>query len=287
MKPFEKTFIAHRGLFDMIGNSISYHTKTLREDAHLADMKIVAGGHRSGAKESQATLCSDMIGNIPENSLAAFERAVECGYGIELDVQLTRDGELVVFHDDKLKRMCGIDRRLQDCTYKELQEYRLMGTEYTIPLFSEVLDIVSPNTPMIIEIKPHGRVIAAAAKLWEYLRDYYGIYCIESFNPIVLFWLRIKHREILRGQLSSDYMKEKSNMNIFLKILLSNLFVNALSAPDFIAYNFKYANQISYRICRKLYQPVNVAWTVRSKEELEEAEKIFQVIIFDSFLPEE
>ena len=76
---------------------------------------------------------------IPENSLPAFRRAVEAGYGIELDLHLTTDGQLVVFHDDTLDRVCGVSGRVDESSYPELQQLRLSGTEETIPLFSQVL----------------------------------------------------------------------------------------------------------------------------------------------------
>ena len=72
---------------------------------------------------------------IPENSLAAFQRAVEKNYGVELDVQLTKDNRLVVFHDEDLFRMCGVKKKVRDCTWEELCQYTLQGTEEKIPLF--------------------------------------------------------------------------------------------------------------------------------------------------------
>lgn len=90
---------------------------------------------------------------IPENSLPAFRRAVEAGYGIELDLHLTTDGQLVVFHDDTLDRVCGVTGRVDEKSYAELQQLRLLGTEERIPLFSEVLDIVAGKIPMIVEVK--------------------------------------------------------------------------------------------------------------------------------------
>ena len=67
--------------------------------------------------------------SVPENSLEAFELASRAGYGIELDVQLSKDGQVVVFHDDDLKRVCGVDCRVDEKTYAELTELRLCGTE--------------------------------------------------------------------------------------------------------------------------------------------------------------
>lgn len=83
----------------------------------------------------------DNRSECPENSLPAFERAIQMGYGIELDVQLTKDGVPVVFHDWDLKRAAGVDRKIRDCTFEELQSYRLFGSSQTIPAFEAVLEL--------------------------------------------------------------------------------------------------------------------------------------------------
>lgn len=224
--------------------------------------------------------------NAPENSLLAFRKAVQAGYGIELDIQLTKDQKMVVFHDASLKRMCGVDRILTECTYQELQQYTLAGSQERIPLFEDVLKIVKERVPMVIEIKPEGDCIKTARMLAERMSDYQGIYCIESFHPGVVGWYR-KHRpEVLRGQLSTDFKKNKIACTPIQNFVLSNLLLNFYAKPDFIAYNYKYADQFSYKLCRKLYHGENVAWTIRSQEQLEAAKEIFDVFIFDSFIPD-
>ena len=89
---------------------------------------------------------------IPENSMPAFSRAIEKGYGIELDVQITKDNRIVVFHDYSLGRMCGIDIPLETKTYAELQELCLQNTRETIPLLSDVLKLVNGQVPLLVEI---------------------------------------------------------------------------------------------------------------------------------------
>lgn len=223
--------------------------------------------------------------DIPENSCAAFARAVKDGYGIELDVQLTKDGQLVVFHDATLTRMCGVKRKLRECTYRELCEFTLGKSTEKIPLFQDVLNLVAGKVPLIIEVKAEGSWIATTEKLFEILGDYSGIFCVESFHPSVLAWCRRNRPEVLRGQLSTNYWKNNMKNPWIVKFVLSNLLLNFYARPDFIAYNYKYADEFSYTLCRKLYQVKNAAWTVRSQEALTEAEKIFSIIIFDSFIP--
>lgn len=228
--------------------------------------------------------CSE---NIPENSCAAFARAVKHGYGIELDVRLTKDEKLVVFHDATLMRMCGVKRKLSECTYRELREFTLGKSTEKIPLFQDVLNLVAGKVPLIIEVKAEGRWIATTEKLFEILGDYSGTFCVESFQPAVLAWCRRNRPEVLRGQLSTNYWKNNIKSSWIVKFVLSNLLLNFYGRPDFIAYNYKYADEFSYTLCRKLYRVKNAAWTIRSEEALKEAEKIFTIIIFDSFIPGE
>lgn len=223
--------------------------------------------------------------SIPENSELAFNAAVENGYGIELDVQLTRDGKLVVFHDATLIRMCGKDKRLVDCTYEELLDNRLGDTEEKIPLFEKVLKLIDGKVPLVVEIKSEGDFIRTAQVVAECMDSYNGDFCIESFNPFVISWFK-KHRpHVLRGILSTDYKKSKINRSPIERFILTNLLLNWYAKPDFIAYNHKYCRQFSYKLCKWLYNPVNVTWTIRSQEELEKAKECFEIFIFDSFIP--
>ena len=244
MRPFEKTYVAHRGLYDP-------------------------------AK------------GIPENSLTAFRLAAEAGYGMEMDLQLTRDGKLVVFHDKTLERMCGAKVNLTDLTYEELQSYRLSGTEERIPLFDEVLEVVDGRTPLIVEIKSEGRCFRTTRMACERLATYPGIYCMESFHPLCMWWVRRHYPKILRGQLSMNYFVEEPKKPFYQKLVMTSMIFNVFSRPDFIAYKHSHREQFSYRLLRKFYRVENVAWTIQSQEELEQARKVFQVMIFDSFLPEE
>lgn len=225
--------------------------------------------------------------DVPENSMPAFLAAVERGYGIELDVRLTKDEQVVVFHDATLLRMCGVAKKVAECTYEELRSYALAGSNERIPLFSEVLKAVDGKVPLIVEIKASERCLRTAEKAAEVLDGYRGKYCIESFNPPVVGWFR-KHRpQVIRGQLSTDYKKDGLGKCVIDRFVLTNLLFNFFARPDFIAYNHKHAGQFSFRLCKRLYKVVCAAWTVRSEEELESVRGKFEVIIFDGFVPGE
>lgn len=223
---------------------------------------------------------------IPENSLTAFRLAREKGFGVELDVQMTKDGQLVVFHDGSLKRVCGIDGFLRDYTYEELSKFRLKGTDEQIPLFSEVLKTLG-NTDLICEIKSDNgnKNYELCRKTYDMLMTYEGRFCIESFSPFLVAWFKENHPEIIRGQLSADFMKEK-NMKFYERFSMTHLLVNTVSKPDFIAYDHRYTRRLGFRLCRFLYSPFLVAWTAKGPKEQESAWKTFDSVIFEQ-LPEE
>ena len=118
-----------------------------------------------------------------ENSISAFRAAKEAGYGIELDVRLSRDGELMVFHDPTLSRVCGVDALVVDCTAAELAKMSLSGTADGVPTLREVLELIDGAVPLLIEIKMEGDEHGVAEALAEVIEDYSGDYIIESFNP--------------------------------------------------------------------------------------------------------
>lgn len=222
---------------------------------------------------------------IPENSLPAFARAVRHGYGIELDVQLTADDQLVVFHDETLLRACGDARKLHTLTYGELEKLSLFGTGEKIPLLRDVLAAVGGAVPLIVEIKKEGRYLETTRRTHAMLQGYSGVYCVESFHPLVMRWFRKHSPETIRGQLSTDFGREEAGLAPAASFVLTNLLLNFLSRPDFIAYNRLFQDQGSFNLCRRLFHPVNVAWTVKSGDQLEADRARYQVFIFEGFLP--
>lgn len=226
----------------------------------------------------------DNRGDAPENSMAAFQRAAEAGYGMELDVHVTKDGIPVVFHDSKLERMCGADGEIEDYTYEELQQFTLGKSEERIPKLEDLLHMVRGRVPLIVEIKAETANVSSCAVIDRTLRTYGGEYCIESFNPMVLWWFRRHHNEVVRGQLSTNFRKNDGH-NSLLYFLMTHLVFNFLTRPDFIAYNHEYREEPGRRICRRLFKNTAVAWTIRSFEELEKLQDEFDVYIFESFTP--
>ena len=226
----------------------------------------------------------DNQNGVPENSMAAFRRAVEAGYGIELDVQLTKDGIPVIFHDFTLERMCGVSGKVEDLTYKELQLLSLGQTTEKIPTLKEFLDMAAGKVPLIVELKIEWTDLSLCPAVHKLLAGYQGVYCIESFNPLALVWYRRYHKEVMRGQLSTNFRRDGNYKNV-LHFFLSHLLMNWATKPDFIAYNCLFKQEPGRRICRKLYKNLAVAWTVRSQEQLKSLRQDFDLFIFEGFIP--
>lgn len=223
----------------------------------------------------------DNSSNAPENSLAAFKKAVDAGYGIELDVQLSKDNQLVVFHDATLKRMCRVEGKVWEYTLEELKQFRLLDTDEQIPTFQEFLEVVNGKVPFILEFKLDRAQTVVCQLANEVLKDYQGVYCIESFHPLALMWYRKNRPDVLRGQLCEEFFRSKEYKGKLLYTALAYLPFNFLTRPDFIAYNHAHANNISRRICKSL-GGLSVAYTIKSKEEYEIAKDHFELFIFDS-----
>lgn len=221
----------------------------------------------------------------PENSMKAFALAVEKGYGIELDVQLTKDQIPVVLHDYHLKRACRRDIQVSSLNYEELKKYCLFKSQERIPSLKDVLELVNGRVPLIIELKIPWKADRLCTAVSELLKEYKGFYVIESFNPFGLLWYKKHYPQVVRGQLSTDFRKEKIEGNLFQYFLLKHLLMNFLTKPDFIAYHHIYKTELSFTICRKLYHAKTVAWTIQSQEELEKSRSYFDLFIFDKFIP--
>jgi len=216
---------------------------------------------------------------IPENSILAFSAAIEQGYAIETDLHLTLDGEVVAFHDDDLKRMCGVTGSIEEMTLAQVKELRLKDTDEKIPTLKELLDLVNGSVPLMIEVKCpvllNYAPLCRAAN--EILKNYKGKYFIQSFYPPVLMWYRKNAKNVCRGQLASGFYKETID-----KRLLGCLIFNFLSRPDFISYEHKNKNNIFRRLCIFL-GAFPVGWTFESQKEIDDAKKHFKTFIFEKF----
>lgn len=219
----------------------------------------------------------DNANGVPENSMTAFQLAIERGHAIELDVRITADNKLVVFHDNTLERMTGVPGEVDRWVLEDLKKLRLLGTEEAIPTVEEMLELVNGQVPLLIEIKndKSENVGRLEPLLMALLANYQGFFILESFNPEVLIWLRRNAPQYIRGQLGS-YSKTDKKMDNYSRYLL----FNPMTKPDFIAFNI---HSIDYKLrlsCKKHGVPL-VGWTIRTQDDLKRARQLCDGIIYE------
>lgn len=215
---------------------------------------------------------------IPENSVLAFKKAIDNNYLIELDVRLTKDKKLVVFHDDNLKRVCGVNKRVKDLTYRELLKYNLFDTTLKVPLFSDVIKLVNGRVPILIETKYHNRYGVLEKILINELSNYKGLYAIQSFYPMSLLWLKRNTKDIPIGLLSSNF---KNDLNRLKSIIGKTLILDLFFKTDFISYDVKGLpnNYLSYKRNKKKI----VIWTIKNKKDYDLARQYTDSLICENF----
>ncbi len=228
----------------------------------------------------------DLSQGIPENTMPAFRRAVEHGFGAELDVHITKDGRLVVIHDSQLGRLCGVDLVVEDLTYAELAELPILGTDARAPLFSDVLDVFEGKTPLIVELKTwEGNADVLSAAVDRMLRQYSGDYCIESFDPRVVTWFRKHSPETVRGQLSENFVKHSTSRTLPERFALTHMLFNFGARPDFVAYHYPDRKTLPVQMSCGILGAQEVSWTIRTLEDMQKAEAAGAMVIFENFIP--
>ncbi len=231
---------------------------------------------------------------VAENSLQAFRNAVEAEFAIELDVQLSKDGKIMVFHDRDLERMTGVSGRLKDRTYRELRNLRLKDTDQKIPTLEEALAVVDGKVPLLIEIKNRGMAGELERRLYNTLLDYEGKYAIQSFSPFSVRWFRRNAPHIYRGQLACNFWKcNEFSVSKIKRFLIANLLmiiqklgVNFICKPNFISYELHKVNSRLIKRLRRKGTPI-FAWTVRNHEQYDDAKQYTDSVIFEGFRPKD
>ncbi len=211
---------------------------------------------------------------VSENSLKAFELAIENGYPIELDIHHTTDDVIVVVHDDNLKRLCDVDKDVRDTSYEELSSFRLSDGQ-KIPTFDEVLELVAGRVPLLIELKQQKREGLESAAISR-LSTYKGEFALQSFDPRMMLNVKKISPEIIRGQLGGG---TDLHFGRITNHIIKNLSLNALVKPDFINYDLR---------CFPIKKHVNnglpvLGWTVRNQTDLDIAKKYCDSYVFERF----
>lgn len=253
-----------------------------RADEHLARIWEEIKGHRfahRGLHNAEA----------PENSLAAFARAVTHGFGVELDVHLSADGVPVVMHDAQTGRMCEKDVALATTPAHELGQLHLAGTDQTIPTLDQALRVLDEGSaPLIVELKPTAPSMVAqlCEKTLELLDRLRVTFCVESFDPRVLSWLREHRPDVLRGLLVENYLRRATEGVGMVERLAGTLLVgNAVARPDFVACRFEDRHIPSVRLVCGALGAHLVTWTTHTERDLLISEAEGAPSIFEGFIP--
>ena len=224
--------------------------------------------------------------SVPENSLPAIAAAAEKGYGMELDIQLSLDGEVVVFHDDTLARMCGIGGRVDAFPLARLREMPLAGTAERMPLLTEVFDTVAGKAPIIIELKtgPRNEELCrkGLALMRAYQKQYGGAFCVESFDARIVAWFRKNAPDILRGQLT-DSPRALGSGRPVLDFLAGNLLSNVIARPQFIAHGP--GRKTALARFAEACGAMPVYWTAKPGDDAAALEEYYDAVIFEHYAP--
>lgn len=219
---------------------------------------------------------------IPENSLGAFKNAIKNKLPIELDVTVLTDGEVVVFHDEKLARLTGKDGYISNCSYKDISKLTLSGTKEKIPTLKEALDVIDGKVPVLIEIKNFGKVGPIEKAVWKALQGYRGEYAIQSFNPYTLEWFKKNAPKIKRGQLSC-FFKNKDITGVRRFSLKRMLLNKKISEPNFINYS---AEDMPNKYVKKYFGKIPVlAYTIESEADENRLKNFCDNFVFDKYMP--
>ena len=223
--------------------------------------------------------------SVPENSLEAFKRAAAYGCGVELDVQLSKDGAVVVFHDDTVDRMTTEKGRVDSFTLAELQAMPLKGTAHRMPLFTDVMAVLDGVSPTIVELKSTPNYKELCEKTLAILRTCKGPYCVESFDPRIVRWFYLHAPDIVRGQLTEAYSYwRKAGLPLWRCLMMHTLCINFLTHPQFIAFGRGH-RPLCMLLGRRL-GTMTVFWTERPDSDHELLAKRYDCRIFEHYRPE-
>lgn len=220
---------------------------------------------------------------VPENSLLAFKRALEKDYAIECDINMLKDGTVVVFHDYDLNRVLNDPRHIDDLDYLEIKKMKLFGTNETIPTLNQLLNLVKGRKPILIELKPHGNVKELCHKTMDILKSYNGQYALFSFHPKVVSVLKKHYPHVIRGQIA-EYFTQQKEMSKLQKYLMKTMFFNRFTKPDFISYGIHdLPNKYVDKYKRKGL--TIISYQARSQKAFDHVKSYYDNVVFEHFEP--
>lgn len=211
---------------------------------------------------------------IIENSRAAFRAAIDAGHGIELDVQVTADGQAMVFHDYDLKRLACAEGQLAAMTAEAIATHKLTGTDETIPTLPDILALIGEQAPLLIEVKSPGRDVAPLCEAVRgALASYIGPVAVMSFNPAIGHWFAVHAPDVLRGLVVTEEGKPRRGR-------LKRWFSLRWSKADFLAYDIRDLPSRFVTAQRARGMKVG-SWTVRTDAQRATAAACVDQIIYE------
>lgn len=202
---------------------------------------------------------------IPENTIAAFSKAIEKNTAIELDVHILKDNNIVVFHDDDLSRCCNINKKVKDLTIKNIKELRLFNTDHKIPTLVDTLDFIDARVPVIIEIKTDVPAKRICPHLLEILNKYNGKFAIKSFDPRICVWFKKNAPDIVRGLLITDFKKERKH-KLIKHLFITSMFFVPVYKPDFLSIKLSMLKNKKSKKLRNSGYTI-LGWTFKTKSD--------------------
>ncbi|MEO9877245.1 MAG: glycerophosphodiester phosphodiesterase family protein [Anderseniella sp.] len=228
----------------------------------------------------------DKQGGVLENSLSAFEAAIKHGYAIELDVQLSSDGEAMVFHDHILDRLTNETGSIHDVTAADLNKIAYAGGTGTIPTLAQVLELVAGQVGLVIEIKSSwSGSTELVRRTSQCLASYTGEAAVMSFDPVQVAWLAHEEPDIIRGMVADGATQDDYPwLPLSTRLSLREFRHADLTQPDFLSLDKHWLPCPVSKAYRNQRVPM-ICWTVRSEQEASDALRWCDQITFEGYLP--
>lgn len=222
-------------------------------------------------------------GAIPENSLAAFQAAIDKGYAIECDLNITKDNVVVVFHDINLKRLTGLNKNISDVTYDEIKDLKLLISDQKIPRLIDLLALVNQQVPLLIDLKPLGDIKKLCESFMTVMKHYKGPWAVFSFHPNAVLWFKKNYPDIIRGQISA-YFEDDTHMKRPTKFLMKRFFFNNFTKPDFVSY---YIHDLPNKHVDKQKKKgiTVISYAAQTQKEFDFVKSQYDNVVFEYFIP--
>lgn len=208
----------------------------------------------------------------PENTLGAFRKAISNNYGVEIDLQMTKDGTIVVFHDYDLKHLLGIEGNILEVNYEYIKDAKVLNSQESVPTFEAFLKLIDGQIPVLIEVKDHKNIGIMEQKILDCLGDYKGEFALQSFNTDIVRWFIDNAPQYTTGQLAEEISEDDV------------VFWNKLdNGPEFLSHDLRDIKRQRVLDFKKK-MPI-IMWTAKSQEDVDNCQEYYDNFMFEDFIP--